>query len=483
MKSLAKNSIYNTVYQVLNLIFPLISSIYVARILSPEGVGRVAYAQNIASYFVTVAALGIPTVGLRVISAARDDPERLNREFSELFFLNAFLTTIALAAYVLVVALVPEFRFNISYYVVAGLSIAFNYFNIDWLFQGLEEYVYIVLRSLTIKTLSIVALFLFVRTREDCLTYLLITCLATCGNYLFNVFRSGKLVSLQLHGLSFKKHLKPVMILGVAIFLNAIYAKVDTTMLGIMAGEKNVGYYSYAHKVLQIAVSFCTAVTSAFMPRLIYYYEQDRKSFDALIKKGIQIVSFLAFPAAVGLFLLAPEAIEILFGVDFLPAAQTLRCFAVMIILNAFGNLLCYQMVICSGNENKLVPILSLATCLNVVLNSLLIPHLQENGAAIASVCTEIFIVSVELVCITRKLNIRCDWKAVSQGIFSSAFMGMFVVFFKKDSTTSIVSFVSCVAGGVTVYALLNIAMKNQFTLEMIGVIRGKINSLKSGKE
>lgn len=483
MKSLAKNSIYNTVYQVLNLVFPLISSIYVARILSPEGVGRVAYAQNIASYFVTVAALGIPTVGIRVISAARDDSERLNREFSELFFLNVFLTTIALAAYILVVALVPEFRANISFYAVAGLSVAFNYFNIDWLFQGLEEYVYIVLRSLAIKVLSILALFLFVRTREDCLTYLLITCLATCGNYLLNVFQSRKMVSIQVHGLSFKKHLRPVMVLGIAIFLNAIYAKVDTTMLGIMAGEKNVGYYSYAHKVLQIAVSFCTAVTSAFLPRLIYYYEQDKQQFDALIKKGIQIVSFLAFPAAVGLFLLAPEAIEILFGADFLPAAQTLRCFSVMILLNAFGNLLCYQMVICSGNENKLIPILSLATCLNVFLNALLIPRLQENGAAIASVCTEMFIVGVESVCITRKLKIKCEWKAVFQGIFSSAIMGAFVLLFKKASTASILSFVCCIGGGVIVYALLNIALKNQFTLESIAAIRAKMHSLQSEKE
>ena len=99
MKSLAKNSIYNVIYQILNIVFPLISSIYVARVLMPDGVGRVAYAQNIASYFVSAAALGVPTVGLRAISIVRDNREQRNKVFSELFFLNAISTTIAIYAW------------------------------------------------------------------------------------------------------------------------------------------------------------------------------------------------------------------------------------------------------------------------------------------------------------------------------------------------------------------------------------------------
>lgn len=478
MKSLAKNSIYNTIYQILNLIFPLISSIYVARILSPEGVGRVAYAQNIASYFSTAAALGIPTIGVRVVSVARDDQRRLNQEFSELFLLNAALTTFALLAYVAVILVIPAFRSDCLLYAVAGLVIVFNYLNIDWLYKGQEEFVYIVLRSIMIKALSILALFLFVRTQNDCMIYLLITCLATCGNYLFNILRSRKLVSLQIHHLSIRRHIRPVLVLGIALFLNAVYAKVDTTMLGVMSGEANVGYYTYAHKVLQIATGFCTAVTSAFLPRLSYYFEHDKKSFDALLKRGVQLASFLAFPATVGLFLLAPEAIEIMFGTQFLPAAQTLRCFAGMVLLSAFGNLLCYQMMICSGNENKLVPILSAATCLNILLNSLLIPQLQENGAAVASVCTELFIDGVEIIYITRKLGIRHQWRPIIQGALSAAIMGVCIVMFKQwVSVRSVVSFGGCIFCGIMIYALVNIALKNQFTLETVAAIKKNIHS------
>ena len=67
MKSLFKNSLYNIIYKLFMMAFPLVSSAYVSRILLPEGVGKVAYAQNIASYFITIAGLGIGSYGVREI--------------------------------------------------------------------------------------------------------------------------------------------------------------------------------------------------------------------------------------------------------------------------------------------------------------------------------------------------------------------------------------------------------------------------------
>ena len=64
-KSLAKNSIYNIIYTGGNIIFPFLTSIYVSRVLLPAGVGTVAYALNIASYFVTLGALGRSSYGVR----------------------------------------------------------------------------------------------------------------------------------------------------------------------------------------------------------------------------------------------------------------------------------------------------------------------------------------------------------------------------------------------------------------------------------
>lgn len=475
MKSLAKNSLFNAVYQVLNLIFPLISSMYVARVLMPEGVGRVAYAQNIASYFVTAAALGIPTVGLRAIAVARDDRQELNKAFSSLFILNTISTTVVLSGYIALIFSYPAFRNDYQLFLATGMMVLFNYINIEWLFKGNEEYVYIVIRSIAVKAASICALLLFVRSKDDYVIYAVIATLAFCGNYFFNIFRAKEYVVFTLQNLDICRYLKPVMLLSGSLFLNAIYSKLDTTMLGVMCGEESVGYYSYAHKILQIGTGFCAAVTTAFLPRLSYYYDKNKEAFYDLVGKGVQIVAFLSIPAAVGLCILAPDAVRILFGYEFLPAAITLRIFSVLIVVFAFGNLLCYQMMLCSGNEKKYVLLLLAAALLNIILNSVLIPKWKENGAAIASVCTELFINIVSGIYHHKKLNLRYKRKPIVDAIVSASLMGACILLIRPLLTESILSFMCCIAAGIFVYFGINILLKNQFTREAIIMIGQKL--------
>ena len=78
-KSMLKNSVFNIIYTASNILFPFITSIYVSRILLPVGVGKVASAQNIASYFVTAAALGLPSYGFVNLQKLGRIPQKRTR--------------------------------------------------------------------------------------------------------------------------------------------------------------------------------------------------------------------------------------------------------------------------------------------------------------------------------------------------------------------------------------------------------------------
>ena len=91
-KSLSKNAFYNVVYKCLNVLFPLVSIMYVSRVLLPTGVGRVASAQNIIAYFVILASLGLPIYGVKKIAEFRDNKKECSKVFSELFIINAIST-------------------------------------------------------------------------------------------------------------------------------------------------------------------------------------------------------------------------------------------------------------------------------------------------------------------------------------------------------------------------------------------------------
>ena len=96
---LAKNSLYNVIYRTLNIIFPLVSSIYVARVLMADSIGKVAAAQNIVQYFTILASMGIPTYGVKLIAQFKPKTEDSSKAFSELFIINFGMTLVGIIAY------------------------------------------------------------------------------------------------------------------------------------------------------------------------------------------------------------------------------------------------------------------------------------------------------------------------------------------------------------------------------------------------
>ena len=472
-KSLAKNAIFNIVYRVLNILFPLISATYVSRVLLPSGVGQVAYAQNIVSYFTMFAALGIPTYGVREISKYRENQEKTNRVFSELLIINACSTTLCLLGYGLLV--LQCFNTDYKLYLVCGLLIVFNFINIDWFYQGKEDYVYIAVRSVLIKLISIIALLLFVKNRSDYIIYALLTCMATGGNYLFNIIHSRKYVSFTLRGLEFRRHFKPILYLVICVIAAELYSKVDITMLGSACTEEVVGYYNNAQKLIALVLTLTTAISAIFLPRISYYFAHDKEKYNESISLGFKIVSFFAIPACIGIFLVADNLTIVMFGETFLPAASTIRILVLLILIKSFGDLLCYQVIISSGNEKKLLKSYILAAIANIVLNSLLIPHLAQNGAAIASVVSEFLLNVILFIFVSLKIiKLNVGKKYISSVIVGTLGMGIVVNILAGVITNPFFALAIQVVVGVGIYLLINLIMKNEMVFWTINKLRRK---------
>ncbi len=72
-KSLAKNAVFNFIKCFSNIIFPIISFPYASRILLPQGIGAVNFANSTVEYFILIAELGIGTYAAREAARIRDD--------------------------------------------------------------------------------------------------------------------------------------------------------------------------------------------------------------------------------------------------------------------------------------------------------------------------------------------------------------------------------------------------------------------------
>lgn len=462
-KSLLKNTVFNVTYTLLNLLFPLITSMYVSRILLTDGVGKVAYAQSIAGYFVTFAALGLPVYGMREVAKVQERESEVNKLFSELFILNSIFTTISVFLYLLMIKVWSGYFVDKKLFLATGLLVFLNYFNIDWFYKGKEEYVYIVCRSITIKVLSILSIFCFVKTKSDYCTYALITSMATGGNYLFNVWHARKSIKFSLQNINIRRHLKPICILAVSVLLESVYGKIDTTMLGILANASSTGLYSYAHKTVTLITGCCAAITAVFMPRLSYSYSNNKEEFNKVLSLGLRAITFIIVPAVIGIFYMAPSFMEILYGPEFIPAASTVRILCLIILINCFGDLICYQVVVGTGNEKMRVPSAILGSLVNITMNSVLIPLYSEQGAAIASVTSE-FLVNIFLFFKIRKVvKVPYKIKWLFQALISSGIMLIAIICIGLIiHNTFFKCFVSVIIGAL-LYFSMNLLIRNDF--------------------
>ncbi len=475
--SLAKNSFFYLIYNVLNMIFPFVSGIYVARVLLPETVGKVAAAQNIVQYFVILAFLGLPTYGLREISKVRNDKEKLSKLCSELFSINLISTIIFSLLYFSLVLIVPSYRSNITLYFIAGCSIVFNMLNISWLYEGLEKFGFIAIRSLIIKIISFMCLILFVKNDSDYLIYTCINVVGSAGNDFLNVCFSKKYIKFNFKNLNLKRHMKSVMYLVMVNLAIEIYTLVDVTMLDIFSNKEKVAYYTYGSKINKILLQIVNTFTMVLVPRISLMYKEGRKEeYNNLITKTFKIIILIAIPMIVGIQFVSKFLVCEIYGEVYLNSSYVLNILSLCLIISPIGYLLGSRMLLVSGNENKMIIAVGAGAIVNFVGNLILIPYFNEFGAAIASVISELVVATIYVFLGKRYFKL-IDWKKdVLKILLSTISMTLILFVIKIFINNLLLECILQIVCAVSVYGIILILLKEDLIFEVLGNVKKRMH-------
>ena len=236
-KSIKKNYIFNVAYQILTILTPLITAPYLSRVLQPDGIGRVSFAESIVSYFSLVAVMGISSYGQREISYVQNDVAKHSEVFWNAKILGFCTAGITIVIYIIFSLLQKE---NATLYLILTLNLVANFFDITWFFQGMEDFAKTVTRNAIVKIMQICYIFLFVKDKTD----------------------------LPLYVLS-------LFIPSVAI---QIYTVLDKTMIGVITGsEYENGYYEQAMKISKMLLVLVTSLSTVMVPRIGHLFENNKK--------------------------------------------------------------------------------------------------------------------------------------------------------------------------------------------------------------
>ena len=463
--SLVKSSIFYLIYNIFNAVFPFVTALYVTRILSSEVIGDVQYALNIATYFALFAFVGIPTYGMREIAKYKENPEELHRLFTELFIINTVTTTISVAAFVGLVFLVPSFSTgeHLLIYLVVGIEIVLNYFNISWLFEGLEKFGIIAIVNVVSKVVSLVFLILFVKNDGDNVIYALMSVIGISGYYAMLFCLFPKYSRFCFKGLHFKKHIKPILLLVVVNLAIEIYSLVDVTMIGaIMKDSKSyVAYYKYAHQIQKTILMVINTITLVLVPRLTKLYkDQQIDEYNDLLNKTLTIVILLSIPMVIGVMFVSDNVVVWLYGEEYIASSIILKILSIAVVISPIGYLLGSRVCLVTDNEKYMPIAVGAGAIINIGLNVWFIYMWGTAGAAIASVISEVVVLVVYLIFSHKLFKLKLDIKNYIKILIGLVIMTGYLVLIHFVVHHDIVKVILEITGAIVIYFVALLIMK-----------------------
>lgn len=408
MPSVKKNFIYNGLLTTANIIFPMIVYPYVSRVLGVSKIGLCSFISSIIDYFILFSVLGISVLGIREIAASRTDKERLDKVFSTLFCLNAITTFLMLVILICVTVFVPRLIQNWELMLIGAFKLVFNFLLIEWFYKGIEDFKYITIRTLVVRVLYVVFVFVLIRDESDYIMYFLLTTLMIVINAVINVVHSRRFVSFSLKQVDLKQFLRPYCELGVYRVLTSLYLSFNVIYLGFVANDIEVGYYATATKLYAITLSFFTAFTGVMMPRMSSLFAgRDMTGFKSYVDKSYNFLFSMVIPLIVFTEINTESIIAIISGKGYDGAIVPMQIVMPLLLIVGVEQILIEQILMPMKKDRVVTINAVVGAVLGVSLNLLLVPRFNSIGSACVVVVSEFAIFMLAVFEVKKYLNIN----------------------------------------------------------------------------
>lgn len=389
--SIKKNFAYNVMITMSSYIISLAIFPYVSRVLGVGLIGRVDFANNVVSYFSLFALLGVSVVGIREVAACGEDREKRSRVFSSIFGFIVFLTLLSLSIYILSIFFLPKFYEYKELLFWGAISLFFTSLLIEWLYQGVENFRYIAIRTITIRLLYAVSVFILVKDKEDYQVYYILTVLTVLINALINIIYSRQFVDLRIKNLSLFKYAKEIISIGVYKILTSMYTTFNVVFLGYVCSDEEVGYYSTSTKLFYILLGVLTSFTSVMLPRMSALWSSNNKEeFKSKLNLSFDLVFMFTLPIIIWSLVFTPQIIQLLSGDGFEGAITPMRIIVPLLFVTGIAQIIVIQ-ILMPMKKDKVILVGSLAgACVGILSNIIWVRSYGAVGTALTLLSAEI---------------------------------------------------------------------------------------------
>ena len=468
--SVKKNTIFNAIKSVFGIIYPLITFPYISRVLMTENVGKINFSNSVVSYYSLIASLGVTTYAVRECSRYRDDKEKLEETAGQILSINLLSTIVAYIALAITLVCARKLDNYRTLIIIQSTTILFTTLGADWINTAMEDFKFIAIRTIGMQVFSLVIMFIFIHKPEDYILYAAISVVATSGANIANIFYRRRYckTKLTVH-IHFKKYFPPILLLFSLILSQTIYTSSDTTILGLIKGDYEVGLYSTSVKIYNIVNTVVASVAWVVMPQLSSAFPRKQYSkINELLKYSLNFIVVLGMPCLVGLNVVTNEIILLIAGKSYLGAALSLRILTISLDFSFVSGWIGNMMMLPAGKEKICLYSSIMSAVINIFLNLILIPIWGLNAAAMTTAISEFVGIIMKIPFIDKNIRIY----GLRQ-VFIAPIIGCVGIIgvsglVRRVVDSSYLIAIFTIAVSAIVYVLILIILKNEFAMNFI---------------
>ena len=405
--SLAKNYFFNITYKLLNIAMPLITAPYLSRVVGAEGLGIYAYYYAIAHYFYLFGKMGLNNYGTREIAISKDSKENMSSTFSSIYTQQIISSVVMQLIYIIFCLFSVKNDGVIP--IILGIYTLGCLFDIDWLYLGLEKFDKIAIKNIIVKIVTLIAIFVFVKSSSDLWIYTLIMSAGMIIGFWTLWFGVKKYVKFRPVKIKEAlKHIKPNAILLVPVLAANIYRSIDKVMLGQMSNMTELGYFDNAEKIIYAISGFITAFDNIMIPKcskLIASKKEERcKQYISYTMQFLFFIILLMGSVCIGL---SKHLVLIVFGNEFTRSIILLQLLAVTLIFMTWSDVIRSLWVIPRKKDKIFLVTIGTGAIVNIICNIVLIPKYEAVGSCIATIAAELSVPIVQFIFFRKELNYK----------------------------------------------------------------------------
>lgn len=391
--ALRQNVIALSVLQICNYLVPLITFPYLARVLGPQGYGKVVFVQTLMQYFLMIIDYGFPWSATRAIAASRYNHAQVSAIFSATWACQWLLALPVVLTALAATTVIPLPQQDMQLY-LAGLSIVLgNLLFPAWLFYGLEKMKELALFQVPVRALMILPLFFFVSGPKDAWAAVLITGSSSILSGVASLYwiRKQKLATWSRPKAScILRSLQSGSVLFLSRLSISFYTAFTPLLLGVLSGTTEVAYFGVADKIRNFAQSVLTPISQALFPTMSHLYASNGPAARRLLKFSLVSTVLVSGCISAALWFFSDWVVLLVAGTDYVQVGAVLRWMSFLPTIIGLSNVFGVQVMLPNLLNRPFNRTLAAAALLSAILSVPLLLWKQAEGAAITLLITEL---------------------------------------------------------------------------------------------